>query len=62
MYRGYGKAASYWSCDQLLSCLYKRAPICIATTRKEDSGKKRRIERRTIEEKDTTTEKKREVE
>jgi len=49
MYGGYGKAASYWSRDQLLSCLYKRAPSCIATTREKDSGKNRRIRRRTRE-------------
>jgi len=46
MYGKYGKAASYWSRDQLLSCLYKRAPICIATTRKEHSGRSRQRRRR----------------
>jgi len=49
---GYRKAASYWSRDQLLSCLYKRAPICIVTTRKEHSGSNRRIRRRDWENKE----------
>jgi len=47
VYGRYGEAASCWSRDQLLSCLYKRALTCIITTREKYSGRIRRARRRT---------------
>jgi len=47
MYGGYGKAASCWSRDLLLSCLYKRALLCMSRIRLEGSRRNRRVKRRT---------------